>query len=122
MLLGLVALLLPGSGAGHMLLVEHVRCAAHGELLHAGEAARHELGDHALGEPAGVHGSSQDLSGEGHEHCAPSADRRDALAPIGCAEVHPVPPRDAPASPPLAMLRADESGRFRVAPKNSPPA
>lgn len=105
-----------------MLLVEHTRCAEHGELVHTGDAHGHEPGEQATGKPAGVHRRSEDRSAEAHEHCALSTDRRDALASADGARVSPVPSRDASERLLLAPLHADESGRFRVAPKTSPPA
>jgi hypothetical protein len=105
-----------------MLLVEHTRCAEHGELVHAGDAHGHELGEQTTGKPAGVHGRSEDRAGEAHEHCALSAERRDALASADAARVSSVPPGDPSERPLRAPLHADESGRFRVAPKTSPPA
>jgi hypothetical protein len=105
-----------------MLLVEHTRCAEHGELAHIGDAHGHEPSEQTAGKPAGVHQSPEDPSEEAHEHCALSANRRDALTPADGARVSPVPSRDASERPLLAPLHADESGRFRVAPKTSPPA
>ncbi len=105
-----------------MLLVEHTRCAEHGELVHDAEAHHHGgPSQRESGLPV-FRGASEDGSDETHEHCALTADRRDALPLIVGAQ----------ASAPLAEPEQSfalthpflpfESRRFRVAPKNSPPA
>lgn len=121
-LAGLFALLLQGSSGGHMLLVEHTRCAEHGELVHKADAHHHEGPSHDESGLPVFRGASEDGSDEAHEHCALTADRRDALPLIV----------DAQASAPVAEVEQSftlthpfipfETRRFRVAPKNSPPA
>ena len=121
-LAGLFAVFLQGSSAGHMLLVQHTRCAEHGELVHDGDAHRHVAGEHAHVDTASVPGMPDLGSGEAHDHCALSVDRRDALvsiaAPAGSTLVGEAPRGVALAD---AFVPTDTS-RFQLAPKNSPPA
>lgn len=49
----------------HITLVKHVRCAAHGELVHAG--TEHVDSDETDGGAA--HLRASDAHGHGHEHC-----------------------------------------------------
>jgi hypothetical protein len=121
-LAGLLALFLQGSNGGHMLLVEHSRCAEHGELVHTGEAHHHDASAHVeTGGPA-FENVSDDASEAAHEHCALMADRRDALAAVVEAQVSScrIEAAEGVRPPEPFALVADK--RFRVAPKNSPPA
>jgi len=121
-LAGILALFLQGSSGGHMLLVEHARCAEHGELVHNGEAHDHVASEHGRADSATVHGTPDAGADEAHEHCSASADRRDALVSIVEAQVS-ARVSEAPhgCTLPNAFVVAD-TARFRVAPKNSPPA
>lgn len=120
-LAGLLALFLQGSRGGHMLLVEHTRCAEHGDLVHEGVAHHHGASDHTESDKAAFESVSDEGSDEAHEHCALTADRRDAFlvvdshAPPCLLEV----PRSVASAD--AFVPAD-TRRFRIAPKNSPPA
>lgn len=125
------------SPALHMLLVEHVRCAQHGEWVHASH-------DPAVGEDQaglrGGHSSHSELSAasEGgtshlaelrpgaeeraHEHCLtcvvePSASLRSSMAEVTLLE----PPLTT-ARPALGVLDLGSSRRYMLAPKASPPA
>jgi hypothetical protein len=120
--MGLLTLLVQGSSGGHMLLVEHTRCAEHGEWVH-GHAAHH----HAVGERAKTDGPSWDRSPaagqeKAHEHCTVSADRRDAVSRLAdaslIARIDGTPDRE----PVLPTRHISKIERFRIAPKNSPPA
>jgi hypothetical protein len=105
-----------------MLLVEHIRCAEHGELVH-GHATEH-LGADAREQARGraVETSREGGADEGHAHCALSANRRDVMAAIVeaqlCLAVVETVER-------FVVERADlapQTKPFRIAPKNSPPA
>lgn len=121
-LVALLALFLQGSTGGHVLLVEHTRCAEHGELVHGEASHRHLTPDQRSTEGRRFERSVPASSDDAHGHCAPFADRRDALPSV-----------DAP-RPFVGLALADEaslaqdapvvqqSNRFRIAPKNSPPA
>lgn len=105
-----------------MLLVEHTRCAEHGDLVHEGVAHHHGASDHTESDKAAFESVSDEGSDEAHEHCALTADRRDALLAVAESHASPdlleVPQSFASAD---AFVPAD-TRRFRIAPKNSPPA
>ncbi|MBT8483912.1 MAG: hypothetical protein HKP36_20245 [Myxococcales bacterium] len=121
-LMGLLALFLQGSSGGHMLLVEHRQCAEHGELVHGGEAHHHDASAHAEADRLAFESGSKDASGEAHEHCALSLDRRDATPSIVQAKVALCPVEASPSATPDAPHTLGATERFRIAPKNSPPA
>ena len=119
---GLLALFLQGSSGGHMLLVEHTRCVEHAALVHDGEAHHHVAAEHTRVDSAAVHGTPDLGSDETHEHCALSIDRRDALVSVAALLVST---QSVDASRDLAFTDAfvaPRTARFRIAPKNSPPA
>ncbi|KPK16107.1 MAG: hypothetical protein AMJ62_06875 [Myxococcales bacterium SG8_38] len=119
----LLALFLQGSSAGHMLLVQHSRCAEHGELIHGGEGQGHDPVGRIAAGSAAIGGLADPGSDEAHEHCALWSDRRQAVAAIPQTQVGLAPACDAQGCTALVQQRIDEdSSRFRVAPKNSPPA
>lgn len=121
-LTALVALLLQGSSGGHLLLVEHTHCAEHGELVHAEAAHGHEARLAGTADQVAVRGMPSEASDAAHEHCALTAERRDALQAIAAAQLSPhVIELEAPRKSREAFVRFDAE-RFRVAPKNSPPA
>jgi hypothetical protein len=123
-LLALFALFLQGSSGGHVLLVEHTRCAEHGELVHGQPAHLHVATAHEEAEAKGPtfkkHAPASEE--EPHGHCALCADRRDAVAEVDAPQLRlgfaritaPLLTED-----PALVL---QSRRFRIAPKNSPPA
>ena len=118
----LFALFLQGSSGGHMLLVEHIRCAEHGELVH-GHATEH-LGADAREQARGraVETSREGGADEGHAHCALSANRRDVMAAIVEAQLRLAVVESAER---LVVERGDlapQTKPYRIAPKNSPPA
>jgi len=120
-LTALLALLLQGSSGGHMLLVEHSRCAEHGELVHGG-GHPHEAGQDRHAESAVLHGVPDAGSDEAHDHCTVLTDRRDALDLFGCADAGI---RVAEAQDGLSVHGAHiapSTSRLQLAPKTSPPA
>ncbi|MDH3655652.1 MAG: hypothetical protein OEN21_15395 [Myxococcales bacterium] len=117
----LLALLLQGSSGGHMLLVEHGRCAAHGELVHGG-AHQHEAGQDRHAESAVLHGVPDADSNEAHDHCLVLTDRRDALVSIADAGTDI---RVLEMLGELSRLGAEITSstcQLQLAPKTSPPA
>jgi hypothetical protein len=121
-LAALLALFVQGSNGGHMLLVQHTRCAAHGELVHAGPAHEHAATEPPLAVSAEVRGTPDVGSTDAHEHCSVSSNRRDAL--VAMVDTEPSEPlceasQDAALCGAIAVSRTP---RFRIAPKNSPPA
>lgn len=105
-----------------MLLVEHTQCAEHGELVHGSEAHHHDAFTHAETDRLAFESSSKDASGEAHGHCALSVDRRDATPSIVQAKVALCPVEASPSAAPDALFALVATERFRIAPKNSPPA
>ena len=118
----LLALFLQGSSGGHMLLVEHSRCAEHGELVHAEKAHDHQASEHVETHRVAFESGSDESSDEAHEHCALSVDRRDALLSIVEAQIAPSRIELSASASPDAALPFVATKRFRIAPKNSPPA
>ena len=117
----LFALVLQGSGGGHMLLVEHSRCAEHGELVH-GDAHQREAGPDQQTVSALLDGSPDSGSDEAHEHCSVLTDRRDAVVSIVTAGAGI---RVAEAQGELRLHDVDiapSTSRLQLAPKTSPPA
>lgn len=118
----LLALILQGSTGGHMLLVEHSRCAEHGELVH-GHASRDLAVD--TGEQArerAFETSHEEGANEGHVHCAVSANHRDVLAVIAEAQLRPEVVETVECLVVECAQLAPQTKPFRIAPKNSPPA
>jgi hypothetical protein len=121
-LLGVIALLLQGSEGGHMLLVEHTRCAEHGELVHAADGHEHASADEAAAEHSAFQAAAELGDEAGHGHCSHASERRDAAADVPTSHALALRRvasisslREASAFPTLARL-------YRTAPKNSPPA
>jgi len=121
-LAGLLALLPQGSTGGHMLLVEHTRCAEHGELVHRGDSHEHVDSERAHADAAALEGTPSEGSGEAHDHCALSVDRRGAVATIVSPELLTQALEAAQGFAPTDAQLVTRSARFRIAPKNSPPA
>ena len=105
-----------------MLLIQHTRCAEHGELIHGGEAHHHEGLAHVETDAVAFESASTGASDEGHGHCALTVDRRDAPCSITEAQISQrliEAPEQHPSTDAFVFV---EANRFRVAPKNSPPA
>lgn len=120
--ISLLALVIQVSSAGHPLFVEHVPCAEHGHLIHG--SAHH--GDNVWGpliEAQAVRPTSNSDGSSGCEHCGIAVERKDTAAPHAPFELSDTP-RLADATPAPVSVTIVLSGplRFRVAPKNSPPA
>jgi hypothetical protein len=119
-LAGILGLFLQGSAGGHMLLVEHARCAVHGDLVHDSDPRRHGLARHASADVASAQASQDTGSDEAHDHCTPSSDRRDATVVIGTS-LQGAHLRDAGQTLVVAhALIVPRAVRLRIAPKNSP--
>ena len=103
--------------SGHMLLVSHAVCAAHGELVHDGHEASEERHERR---------SSQDVSatsehGDSHEHCNALATDAVVSAPPVVHDVAVLPwiACDAPAG---RIVVSSRHALLLRAPKTSPPA
>ena len=121
-LAGLLTLLLQGSTSGHILLVEHTRCAEHGELVHRGDSHEHVDSEHAHADAAALEGTPSEGSDEAHDHCALSVDRRGAVAAIVSPELLTQALEVAQGFARTDAQPVAHTARFRIAPKNSPPA
>lgn len=125
------------SGFVHFLLVEHVVCPEHGELVHVDQLGAHPRSGKAHpGEPGlhADHGTEDDghptlrsvsaEDGHEHDHCAVRSERREtfALPPADLSSVVGI------AAAPLigALVARSEPAQsiplLFLAPKNSPPA
>ncbi|MDH3817234.1 MAG: hypothetical protein OES21_01390 [Myxococcales bacterium] len=121
-LAGLLARLLQGSTGGHMLLVEHTRCAEHGELVHRGDSHAHINSKRARADAAALEGTPSQGSDPAHHHCALSVDRRGAVAAIVSPELFTQALKVVQGLVLTDAQLVTGAARFRVAPKNSPPA
>lgn len=105
-----------------MLLVAHTRCAEHGELVHEEQRHHHDAVADSSEDGAAWESGSDEASSAAHQHCALTADRRDAVVSTAESQL----------CGSLAVVRYEKTfeqplvrvsvPRFRVAPKNSPPA
>lgn len=110
-------------GWGHLIAVEHARCAEHGEVIHVDRAAAPErLTQEHRGDERETSMADADRDDRhADDHCSWLAERRDVVlgvsAHVTClptAELASVtPPRSAPPAASIALLR--------LAPKLSPP-
>jgi hypothetical protein len=120
--LSLAAVVLGGQLAGfaHLVLVAHVTCAEHGELVEVGHTPRRTV---ARDDGRTHLTDAGEASEQGHEHCTLAPHRRDGAMDVSrvdfVAAVAPL--RSAawsatvsPRGPPIALLH--------LAPKSSPPA
>ena len=121
-LAALLALFLQGSSGGHMLLVEHTRCAEHGDLVHGGDGHGHDASTHVETDGLAFERAPEGPSDDAHEHCALSVDRRDANLSIVEARVAPSRIERSPNAMPDETPALVTTKRFHIAPKNSPPA
>ncbi len=110
------------SSAGHMLLVRHARCAEHGELVHESHHELPRLRGTVHGDVSTAMIGLSDSRAAAHAHCVLASDRHEGLAAVPNAQIVPVPPCGASswARSSDRELR-DDSRRFRLAPKASPP-
>ena len=121
-LAGLLAVILQGSAGGHMLLVEHARCPEHGELVHADATHHHALSVLGKARAVTLEGDGDHDSDTAHEHCALTADRRDAVVALGGTRVSALASNAFERAAPFLERFVPAPARFRIAPKTSPPA
>jgi hypothetical protein len=111
------------AGLSHMLLVRHVTCAEHGELVHA-DGAVDEASTDVQADAADVRAAGDRPARDEHEHCAVAAGRHEPASVRRRAEVASTP--DRPTSPPQRIERnVDAHSNWALhllAPKSSPPA
>ncbi|MEM9727110.1 MAG: hypothetical protein AAF997_00895 [Myxococcota bacterium] len=110
------------SSAAHLWLIDHVRCLEHGELIH-GSAHRAEGLPRTLTEAEAFLPSRGSRGSHNCEHCSVAAERKDAVALDSPSEVADAPRLAFVTTTPVAIGDARPGPlRFRIAPKNSPPA
>lgn len=113
------------SGLAHLLLVRHVTCPVHGELMHAGdrEAAPFEHVRVAGSPAAVVAGVQSEIDSYDDEHCAVVGHRREQALPVSSV-THGLQIVVAAASKPAvdAARRCGGLDCYVLAPKTSPPS
>jgi hypothetical protein len=114
---------------GHLLLVSHVTCPEHGDIIHAGQGHEDSPGQRAawedtLGRPSRPSIEGESLRAENvHDHCliCTSTHERFALIP-------PASQRSASIEVAVSLPSSSHAGPFApvdlivLSPKNSPPA
>ncbi len=110
-----------GASLAHFALVKHAICPLHGELIHPGSDAHPPPAVHAsrASGPA-LFGSERDGDAARDDHCGVVGHRREAAVATVSSALQPHDVRPMPA--PLALAWSPTSPRFRIAPKQSPPA
>ncbi|MFW6067060.1 MAG: hypothetical protein ACOC97_01890 [Myxococcota bacterium] len=120
---GLVCLLAQLSSAAHLATTPHVRCAEHGEWVHAEEG--HD-GAHAHGATTPRRTSSLErapsVDGHDHEHCLFVSERRRVAIRGAATPAQPPPMVDSPARAPAEEALRTDGPVHAFAPKASPPA
>lgn len=126
-LVAAVSLFAQISSFAHFLLVRHVVCPEHGELIHAGDAdhaAVHSSRQESDGETPASRGLAAFANGHEHDHCSLLSQRREQWAlPAQGLTLKPPPAIE------LSTLEWTSTSvqplsipRFLLAPKGSPPA
>lgn len=108
------------SGALHWVLVEHARCAEHGELVHTSD------GDHAHSDtsaaPSSVSIEAGGSNEHGHDHCEVSPAPRELML-VSSAPISLPPASVTGSSGDVRCSDAKASiAGYALAPKTSPPA
>jgi hypothetical protein len=120
LLLGLFAAYSQVSSTLHWVIVQHVRCADHGEWVHVGEGHPAHEAEHATHTSPSV--AAADADTHGHEHCHLLVDPR-TFAPIPAPKVVLSAPGESMGP---GLMRPADAGRqialYELAPKTSPPA
>lgn len=105
---------------GHLLLVSHSVCVAHGELSHVGAHAGTPSWSAQENTPAALPSVGEEA--DTHDHCVPSNQRRAVLPFADAVEALEPPPAVVSLTLALQSVRVSGRGRFALAPKQSPPA
>jgi hypothetical protein len=119
---GMLALALvaaQGAWLAHFALVKHAYCPEHGELVHLDAAPHTAVGAHPA-KTRGLYAPEEAEQGR-HEHCALLGLRREVALPASSSAF--LPAYDPPTNvvPGVAWAPSSDT-RFRLAPKQSPPA
>ena len=102
-------------GAVHNLLVSHVVCLEHGDVIHSSAVAERV--------PVSPHRGIAASPVRGHEHdvCLIALHRRDRVAQTAPAMALAPAPAQRPQSAPPRVVPPPSARRFELAPKTSPP-
>jgi hypothetical protein len=111
-----------GASLAHFAIVRHAICPVHGELIHRGSEPHHsQVVDRTHGAGSALFASDLDVDASRDDHCQVVGHRREVALPTVVTGVLPDDARGA--SAPVALVWAPPSEvRFRLAPKQSPPA
>lgn len=116
------------SGLLHMLLVQHVVCPEHGELIHADERGKSDAHGGSVRvtssdpAPIAIHAAPDSSESHADDHCLICAQPREPAALSG--PVHGLMISVGSSVAPVASIDSVDSGRipiYMLAPKNSPP-
>ena len=123
---GLLCLVSHASSTLHMLLVEHMHCAEHGELVHAAEDHGH---DHSIVATwvstveETFRASAQTAEhGHGHADCKACSERRKFSGMSFSADQRDASFHEVLRFPLGTEIRMSRASAYRSAPKTSPPA
>jgi hypothetical protein len=110
-----------GASVAHFSIVKHAICPLHGELIHPGAEPHEALAVHATnGTEPGLFGSD-DSDAFRDDHCSVVGVRREVALPTTSSMVLPQDVRPVGTPLTIAWVPTAET-RFRIAPKQSPPA
>jgi hypothetical protein len=117
---GVLACLLPQlAGIAHHVMVQHSRCAEHGELVHTGIVASATDSRRDLATPS-LQRSASDAA-ESHEHCAIVVESRKLLISAPTLALADAPTMVEATRWLLATTPDTGRSRYSFAPKTSPP-
>jgi hypothetical protein len=120
--LAVVLVAAQGASLAHFAIVRHAICPVHGELIHPGSEPHSPPAVHATRAPGpALYGSAQDGDAARDDHCGVVGYRREVALPTISSAILPEDVR--PVGTPMTLAWAPTSEtRFRIAPKQSPPA
>ena len=121
LLLAVAGLFLQSSQGGHMLLVEHTRCAEHGDLVH-GEAHEHGVAGQVSVKGRAFESGPESSVEAAHEHCSHASERRDAVADVSESDLVELRALTHATENTALLALSERIPLYRTAPKNSPPA
>jgi hypothetical protein len=120
--LAVVLVAAQGASLAHFAIVKHAICPVHGELIHPGSEPHSSPAVHATRAPGpAVYGSEQDGDAARDDHCGVFGYRREVALPTISSAILPEDVRPVGTPMTLAWVPTSET-RFRIAPKQSPPA
>lgn len=121
-LVAVFVVVLQASSGGHLLLVEHTRCAEHGELIHDAGGHTRALRGHLRAHGPALHGLPDGGSDRSHGHCALDGERRDASIAIVASHISTHVCEATEVGVLVSARTVRGAALFLIAPKSSPPA